>query len=53
MRERTAPDRYRAGSFPILMKGEQVQYVPWGSQDMAGLVAWLPNINEGAAKWIR
>lgn len=51
--EKTAPNTSVAGSYPILVKGEQIQYVPWGSQDLAGIVARLPNINDGASKWIR
>ncbi|XP_056618335.1 uncharacterized protein LOC130432826 [Triplophysa dalaica] len=39
--------------FPILIKGAQAQYVPWASQDLDGLVARLPNLDEGAGKWIR
>ena len=42
-----------SGAFPILIKGDQVQYVPWGSLDLEGLIHKLPNINDGAAKWIR
>ncbi|MGL5036159.1 MAG: hypothetical protein ACRC6F_00130, partial [Aeromonas sp.] len=39
--------------FPILIKGAQAQYVPWASQDLDGLVARLPSLDEGAGKWIR
>lgn len=38
---------------PILIKGAQAQYVPWPTLDLEGLIARLPNIHEGAAKWIR
>ncbi|XP_048034382.1 trichohyalin-like [Megalobrama amblycephala] len=38
---------------PILIKGEQAQYVPWAGQDLEGLIARLPDIHEGAGKWIR
>ena len=38
---------------PILIKGTEGQYVPWASQDLEGLVTRLPNIHEGAGKWIR
>lgn len=37
---------------PILIKGEQAQYVPWAGQDLEGLVTRLPDIHEGAGKWI-
>ncbi|XP_057194085.1 uncharacterized protein LOC130556800 [Triplophysa rosa] len=42
-----------AGQCPILIKGRQAQYVPWGSQDLDGLVARLPDLHEGAGKWIK
>ncbi|XP_048045690.1 uncharacterized protein LOC125267784 [Megalobrama amblycephala] len=38
---------------PILIRGRQGQYVPWARQDLEGLVARLPDIHEGAGKWIR
>ncbi|KAI2643853.1 Retrovirus-related Pol polyprotein from transposon TNT 1-94 [Labeo rohita] len=36
-----------------LIKGTQGQYVPWASQDLEGLVTRLPDIHEGAGKWIK
>ena len=42
-----------SGIFSILIKGDQAQFVPWGSLDLEGLINKLPNINDGAAKWIR
>ncbi len=36
-----------------LIKGAQGQYVPWASQDLKGLVTRLPDIHEGAGKWIK
>ncbi|KAL0150967.1 hypothetical protein M9458_053694 [Cirrhinus mrigala] len=42
-----------AAQLPILIKGAQGQYVPWASQDLEGLVTRLPDIHEGAGKWIR
>ena len=42
-----------AGVHPIQIKGVQAYYTPWASQDLEGLVLRLPNINEGASKWIR
>ncbi len=44
--------RAMAAQLPILIKGTQVQYVPWASQDLEGLVTHLPDIHEGAEKWI-
>ncbi|XP_072899088.1 uncharacterized protein [Hemitrygon akajei] len=39
---------------PLLVKGSgQVQYIPWGSQDLEGLKNTLPSLHEGAGKWIR
>ncbi|XP_067255976.1 involucrin-like [Chanodichthys erythropterus] len=43
----------KSKQLPILIKGEQAQYVPWAGQDLEGLVARLPDIHEGAGKWIR
>jgi len=45
--------RSQLGQYPILVKGKQVHYVPWGSQDLEGLASRLPNIHSGASKWIR
>lgn len=42
-----------AKQLPILIKGTQGQYVPWATQDLEGLVSRLPDIHEGAGKWIR
>ena len=48
------PDRYTdPGQYPILIKGTQGHYVPWQTLDVAGLAARLPDIHEGAIKWIR
>lgn len=47
------PDRYQAGQFPILVKGASAHYIPWQTLDLTGLVARLPDIHEGASKWIR
>ncbi|XP_072880626.1 uncharacterized protein [Hemitrygon akajei] len=39
---------------PLLVKGSgQVQFIPWGSQDLEGLKNTLPSLHEGAGKWIR
>ena len=43
----------QSGNYPILVKGQQVQYIPWGSQDLEGVVLNLPDITHGATKWIR
>ncbi len=51
----TVPQALRplAAQLPILIKGAQGQYVPWGSQDLEGLVTRLPDIHKGAGKWIK
>lgn len=54
-RERTKlkkTDKYGV-QCPLLIKGNQGQYVPWGSQDLEGLVTRLLNLHDGAGKWIR
>lgn len=39
---------------PLLAKRVgPTQYVPWGTQDLEGLKNILPNIYDGAGKWIR
>lgn len=38
---------------PILIKQSHAQYIPWASQDLDTLVSRLPDIHEGAGKWIR
>ncbi|KAL0152038.1 hypothetical protein M9458_052642 [Cirrhinus mrigala] len=38
---------------PILIKQRHAQYIPWASQDLDTLVSRLPDIHEGAGKWIR
>ncbi|KAJ8353663.1 hypothetical protein SKAU_G00212300 [Synaphobranchus kaupii] len=38
---------------PLLNKGGRPQYIPWGSQDLQNLITTLPDIQEGAAIWIR
>ena len=48
------PDRYTdPGQYPILINRTQGHYVPWQTLNLAGLVARLPDIHEGAIKWIR
>ncbi len=42
-----------AAQLPILIKGAQGQYIPWALQDLEGLVTRLPDIHEGAGKWIK
>ncbi|KAJ8349424.1 hypothetical protein SKAU_G00245540 [Synaphobranchus kaupii] len=34
-------------------KGGRPQYIPWGSQDLQNLITTLPEIQDGAAIWIR
>ncbi len=38
---------------PILIKQGYGQYIPWAGQDLDTLVSRLPDIHEGAGKWIR
>ncbi len=38
---------------PILIKQGYAQYIPWAGQDLDTLVSHLPDIHEGAGKWIR
>ncbi len=38
---------------PILIKHGYAQYIPWAGQDLDTLVSRLPDIHEGAGKWIR
>ncbi|XP_016366556.1 uncharacterized protein LOC107707152 [Sinocyclocheilus rhinocerous] len=38
---------------PILIKQGHAQYIPWASEDLDTLVSRLPDIHEGAGKWIR
>ncbi|MGL4355608.1 MAG: hypothetical protein ACRCTP_17360, partial [Aeromonas popoffii] len=38
---------------PILIKNQQPHYVPWATLDLDGLIARLPDLNEGAGGWIR
>lgn len=44
---------YYEKQWQILIKGEQGHYIPWAAQDMEGLVFRLPDLHEGAGKWIR
>lgn len=45
--------RSQAKQLPVLIKGTQGQYVPWATQDLEGLIARLPDVHEGAGKWIQ
>lgn len=45
------PNRY--GQCPILIRGSQGHYTPWQTLDLAGLISRLPDIHEGAGKWIK
>ena len=51
-REEKAPET-SPGNYPILVEGQQVHFQPWGSQDLEGVISRLPNIINGASKWIR
>lgn len=42
-----------ATQLPVLIKGNKGQYVPWATQDLEGLTTRLPDIHEGAGKWIK
>nr|XP_020444138.1 uncharacterized protein LOC109953091 [Monopterus albus] len=41
-----------ASSYPLLAKGAQLQYVPWPTMDLEGLVQRLHCLQDGAGKWI-
>ncbi|KAK3545254.1 hypothetical protein QTP70_002535 [Hemibagrus guttatus] len=41
-----------AAQFPVMIKGNDVAYVPWSFLDLTGLIGRLPSICEGAQKWI-
>ena len=41
------------GNVLILVKGTQVHYQPWSRQDLEGVISKLPNLHNGASKWIR
>ncbi|KAK3549101.1 hypothetical protein QTP70_031896 [Hemibagrus guttatus] len=41
-----------AAQFPVIIKGNDVAYVPWSFLDLTGLIGRLPSICEGAQKWI-
>ncbi|XP_046905798.1 uncharacterized protein LOC124487476 [Hypomesus transpacificus] len=50
VRDRWPPSYYQA---PILVRGDQMYYVPWMTMDMTGLITRLPNPYEGASRWIK
>ncbi|KAK2829231.1 hypothetical protein Q7C36_017221 [Tachysurus vachellii] len=41
-----------ATQYPLIVKGQQIHYVPWTFMDVTGLVKRLPSVCEGAQKWI-
>ena len=45
-RGKKAPDTL-PGNYPILVKGQQVQYQPWGSQDLEGVISSSPTYITG------
>ncbi|XP_014879953.1 uncharacterized protein LOC106941426, partial [Poecilia latipinna] len=48
------PDRYDPSKqLPIILKGDIAQYLPFASMDLVGLVSRLPDIHNGAGRWIR
>ncbi|MGL5955277.1 MAG: C2HC-type zinc finger protein, partial [Brevinema sp.] len=56
--EQGKKSRYKSTSTPkfhcpIVVKGAQFNYVPLTSMDLGGLVARLPDLSEGAGKWIK
>lgn len=53
LRSRTDQKLQASKQFPILLKGHQAEYVPWANQDLESLISRLPDIHEGAGKWIR
>ena len=51
--DRDGTDQHQHSMFPIIEKGQgQNQYVPWSFADMIGLASRLPEITDGAGKWI-
>lgn len=38
---------------PLLIKGPNVNYILWQTQDLEGLVRDLPGIHNGVSRWIR
>ncbi|KAK3515812.1 hypothetical protein QTP70_034025, partial [Hemibagrus guttatus] len=41
-----------ATQFPVIIKENDVAYIPWSFLDLMGLIGRLPSIFEGAQKWI-
>ncbi|KAK3524677.1 hypothetical protein QTP86_000612 [Hemibagrus guttatus] len=41
-----------AAQFPVIIKGNDMAYVPWSFLDLTELIGRLPSICEGAQKWI-
>ncbi|XP_029027884.1 uncharacterized protein LOC114868451 isoform X1 [Betta splendens] len=41
-----------ASEYPLLAKGANLQYVPWPTMDLEGLVQRLPCLHDGAGKWV-
>ncbi|MGL5955106.1 MAG: hypothetical protein ACRC0X_00650, partial [Brevinema sp.] len=38
--------------YPLIVRGQEERYVPWTFMDVTGLISRLPNICDGAQKWI-
>lgn len=40
------------GQMPLMVKRKALHYAPWSFMDLTGLIQRLPNMCEGAQKWI-
>ena len=47
-----AVERREKRVFPVILKGGRPQYIPWSGQDLPNLINELPNILDGAGRWI-
>ncbi|XP_072328578.1 uncharacterized protein [Scyliorhinus torazame] len=47
-----AEDRREKSVLPVILKGGRLQYIPWSGQDLPSLINELPNILDGAGRWI-
>ncbi|CAI5692236.1 unnamed protein product [Oreochromis niloticus] len=50
--EQGSDEGYGAPMCPIMKKGGVSTYVPWSFMDMVGLAERLPDLSQGAGKWI-
>jgi len=47
------PGKDSKSQCPIIIKGGNLQYIPWAGRDLPNLIDDLPNIMDGAGRWIR